>query len=172
MINLDNKKIYDYLIEKDNLVAEGRKITDYIETIEKKIKGYEDKEKKITGAVAPNKELKEEGDVLVEQLGKIMKRLEELGKLIEDEKLAAIPKEIREAHQELMKEREAKERERNKIALKIQKIKDRVIPLIQKHVKPLLKEYDDIETAKAKSGKVIINTFNHLEEWKRKFKQK
>ena len=101
-----------------------------------------------------------------------MKRLEELGNLIEQQKLDAIPKDIKTAHQALMKEREELERERNKIALKVQKIKDRVVPLIQKEVKPLLKEYEDIDTAKTKDGKVTINTFNHLNDWIRAFKSR
>lgn len=169
---IDNRKIHDYIVEKDRLVGEGRKNEDEIQTLEKKIKVYEDKEKAITGKIKPDEQLKKEGDGLVLQLEKIMKRLEELGKMIEDKKLEAIPKQMKEEHQALMKEREEKERKRNKIALKVQKIKDMVVPLIQKHVKPLLKEYDDIETAKTKDGKVVIDTFNHLEDFKRAFKGK
>ncbi len=113
-----------------------------------------------------------EGDLLAKGIEKTMKRLEELGQLIEKQKLDAIPEDMKLAHKAKMKEREVLERERNKIALKVQKIKDRVVPLIQKEVKPLLKEYDDIETAKTKNGKVIINTFNHLDDWKRMFKSR
>jgi hypothetical protein len=71
-----------------------------------------------------------------------------------------------------MTEREKLERERNKIALKVQKIKDKIIPLIRKEVKPLLKDpFDDIETAQIKEDKVVVDTFNHIEEFKKKFKQ-
>lgn len=172
MITLENKKLHDWIVQKDELVEQGRAKSREIEAIEKKIETFERKEKQITGEVQPQKELKEEGDGLIKELEKTMKRLEELGKIIEEEKLNAIPKEMKEEHQALLKEREQKERERNKIALKVQKIKDRVVPLIQKEVKPLLKEYDDIETAKTKDGKVVINTFNHLVDWKRAFKSR
>lgn len=171
-LTIENKKLHDWIVQKDELVSQGRKISGEIEKIEKKIKVYQEKEMEITGKVEPNPELKKEGDELARTIEQSMKRLEAIGNQIEKEKLEAIPQDVKEAHQNLMKEREEKERERNKIALKVQKIKDRVVPLIQKEVKPLLKEYEDIETARTKNGKVVINTFNHLEEFKRKFKSK
>lgn len=172
MITIENKKLHDYIVDKDTLVVEGRKIQTEIESIQKKIEKFEKQEKEITAKIIPRKELIEEGDKLAKGIEATMKRLEELGQIIEKEKLDAIPKEIKEAHQTLLKERSAKERDQAKLALKIQKIKDRCVPLIQKEVKPLLKEYDDIETARAKDGVVVINTFNHLEDWKRKFKSR
>ncbi len=75
-------------------------------------------------------------------------------------------------HLEVLKQKEKLERERNKVALKVQKIKDKVVPIIQKEVRPLLKdEYDDIETAKLKDGKIVIETFNHIEDFKKKFRK-
>ncbi len=172
MIEIENKKLHDWIVSKDELVNEGRKISGKIEAIEKEIEVFEKKEKYITGKVKPDAKLVAEGDLLAKGIEKTMKRLEELGQLIEKQKLDAIPEDMKLAHKAKMKEREVLERERNKIALKVQKIKDRVVPLIQKEVKPLLKEYDDIETAKTKNGKVIINTFNHLDDWKRMFKSR
>lgn len=172
MLEIKNKKLHDWIVDKDRLVDEGRKIQGEIEKIQTKIEGYEKQEKEITGKIIPKKELTDEGDKLAKEIEATMKRLEVIGQQIEQEKLDAIPKEIKDSHQTLLKERQEKEREQAKIALKIQKIKDRVVPLIQKEVKPLLKEYEDIETAKTKNGKVFINTFNHLDEWKRKFKSK
>ena len=172
MITLDSKRIHDYIVDKDKLVSEGRNISSQIETLEKKIEEFEKKEKEITAKAKPPEELVTEGDKLADGISKTMKRLEEIGNQIEQAKLEAIPKEMKDKHLELIKEREDLERARNKVALKVQKIKDKVVPLIQKEVKPLLKEYDDIETAKVKDGKVVINTFNHLNDWIRNFKQR
>ncbi len=172
MITLENKRLHDFIVSKDTLVAEGRKISQQIEDIEKKCGVYEKKEKSITLKVKPPKELQEEGDKLADEINKSIKRLEEIGMKIEKSKLDAIPKEMKDEHMALLKEKEGMERDRNKIALKVQKIKDRVVPLIQREVKPLLKEYDDIETAKTKDGKVVITTFNHLDDWVKKFKSK
>lgn len=172
MLEIENKKIHDFIVTKDELVNQGRKISMEIETIEKKCAVLEKKEKAITAKVEPPKELTDEGDKLAKSIETTMKRLEELGKLVEKAKLEAIPKDMKDEHMALLKQKEALERDRNKIALKVQKIKDRVVPLIQKQVKPLLKEFDDVETAKTKNGKVIISTFNHMDDWKRAFRNK
>lgn len=172
MIKIQNRKLHDLIVSKDDLVTEGRKITGQMEDLEKKVRSCEDKEKKITAKIEPDAELKTEGDALVEVFNNALKRLEEIGKAIEQKKIDAIPKELIAEHKGYLKQIESLERDRNKIALKVQKIKDRIIPLIQKDVKPMLEQYDDIETAKAKDGVVIIETFNHLEDWKRKFNRK
>lgn len=172
MLKIQNKKIHDFIVMKDELVTKGRAITADIEAVEKKIKACENKEKEITGKIEPDPELKAEGDRLVGIFNETMKKIEEIGNKIEAKKMEAIPKELIDEHKEFLKEKEQLERERNKIALKVQKTKDRVIPIIQKEVKPHLKEYDDIETATVKDGEVLITTFNHLDDWKRKFKQR
>lgn len=173
MIEITNKKIIKLLTDKDALVVEGKAITKEIERVEIKIKGLENKEKIITAKVKPSKEVEEAGDKLVAEINSKVKELEKLGKEIEDLKLAAIPADMRKEHEELMASKEKKERERNKVALKIQKIKDVVVPMIQKECKPHLEtEFDDIETAKLKDGKVVVGTFNHIEDFKAKFRKR
>lgn len=171
MIELNNKKIYDLLEQKEVLVKAGRKLSSEIETLQHKITKYQDKEKKITEACkVPDLEKK------IETLGKeVEERVNEMEKILEEIrniKLASIPADLKKEHLELIKQREAKERERNKVALKIQKIKDKVVPVIQVETKPFLKEYDDIETAELKDGLIKITTFNHLENWKKEFRSR
>lgn len=169
MITFENKKLHDLIVDKDTLVTEGRRISGEIDRIEIKIKRLEDKEKRITGKTNPPTELLERGEKAVAEITRLNVVLEGIVKEINDFKLAAVPPEIKAEHLELLKNREEKERDRNKIALKVQKVKDKVVPLIQKQVKPLLKEYDDVETAKTKDGMIVITTFNHLTDWKNKF---
>jgi len=168
---IENKKLYDLIVEKDILVDSGRKISRDIDTVDMKVKRIEEKEKRITGKVVPPKMLTDLGDELVKQVIAINVRLTKIANQINDSKLEAIPEDMKNEHMQLLKDKEVLERDRNKVALKVQKIKDRVIPIIQKHVKPFLAEYDDIETAKAKDGKVVISTFNHLADFKSKFKR-
>jgi len=170
MLTLDHKKIHDYIVKKDALVSEGQKNEQKIEKLEKSIKIYEDKERAITSKVDV-KELEAKGNALNDECQKKFEELQKTIKEIENLRLAAIPKNIKDAHLALMKECEELERERNKIFLKVQKVKDLVTPLIKKEVKPLLKEYDDIETAKTRDGLVKISTFNHLDEFKAKFRK-
>lgn len=169
---IKNKKLHDLIVMKDVLVTEGRGMTGGLEALEKKVRICEDKEKKITGSIPPDPILKAKGDELIELFNKTLKEIEVIGKQIEKAKMDAIPKELLDEHKGYLKEIEVIERNRNKIALKVQKVKDRIIPLVQKEVKPLLGEYDDIETAKAKDGEVIVTTFNHLNDWKSKFKSR
>lgn len=172
MITIENKKLHDGIVSKDVLVTEGRKISQQIDILDAKIKQFENKEKRITGKVTPPKELTDKGDAIAKQMEELGNQLNEIARQINQSKLDAIPKEIKDAHFKLLEEKEKLERERNKVALKVQKIKDRLVPLIKKLVIPLLKDqYDDIETAKIKDGKVIIETFNYLEEWKKKFRR-
>ena len=170
---IKNKRIHDLIVLKDELVTGGRKITGEMELLEKKVRVCEEKEKKITGKCEPDATLKAEGDALAILFQETLDRLEVIGKEIEKKKLEAIPKELLDEHKGYLKEIEQLERDRNKIALKVQKIKDKIIPFIQKEVKPLLEEYDDIETAKSKGDdEILITTFNHLRDWKSKFKSR
>lgn len=168
MIKIDNKKIYNLLLEKDKIVKEGRGISAQIETIESKIATLDKKERAITEKVNP-KDLIERGDALKDEINNKIKELEKIAKEIEDVKIKAIPEDMVKEHYALRAEKEKKERERNKLALKVQKIKDKVIPLIQKEMKSHLNDYEDIETAKIMGDKVVIETFSHLEEWKKQF---
>lgn len=170
MLKLDNKKIHDFIVTKDALVNDGRKISQKIDDADKKIAEFEVKERAITSKVEV-KELEAKGNALNDECQKKFEELQKIVKEIEEVRLSAIPKDMKDAHVALMKEREQLERDRNKIFLKVQKIKDKLVPLIQKEVKPLLKEYDDIETAKTRDGMVIISTFNHLQEFKNKFRK-
>jgi DNA repair ATPase RecN len=172
MITLQNKKLFDLIVQKDVLVNGGRKISQNIEAIEIKVKRFEDKEKRITQKVTPSKELTDRGDEISRQLQELSKELEVIAKKVTEEKLSAIPQDMKDAHMKLLQEKEQLERERNKVALKVQKIKDKIIPIVQKFVKPLLGEYDDIETAKSdKDDKVNITVFNYLDDFKAKFRR-
>lgn len=171
MIEIENKKLFDWITLKDALVDEGRAMTLLIEKEEQKVKKCEEKEKTITGSIPPDTKLKEEGDALIKVFNATLRRIEKIGQEIEQKKMDAIPKELLNEHKAALKENERLERERNKIALKVQKVKDRIIPLVQKEVKPLLNDYDDIDTAQTKNGKVVITTFNHLQDFYKKHKK-
>jgi len=171
MIILKNKKIVSYLTEKEQLVNEGRRISKEIVKIEKEIASLDKKEKKITEKVNPA-ELIEQGEKLKAEINVKIGELQKISDQIGDAKIKAIPEKMVKRHYALRGDKEQLERERNKLALKVQKIKDRVIPLIKKEVTPLLQEYEDIEKVDVKKGEAVVTLFNHLEEFKRNFKKK
>lgn len=169
MIEITHKKLHDLIVDKDALVTTGRGISRKIDEIDVKIKRLENKEKAITGKVIPPKELTDKGDAIAKDMIAKEKELNKITGEIHKLKMDAIPQNMLDDHKQLLKDKEVLERDRNKVALKVQKIKDKCVPIIQKEVKPLLGEYDDIETAQVKDGKVNIKTFNHLDDFKSKF---
>lgn len=171
MIILKNKKILEYLLQKEDLVKTGRKMSKDIEKIEKEIATLDKEERKITDKVLP-KDLIDEGEKLKAEINSKIEVLGEISKKISDAKLAAIPEIMVKKHYKLRDDKEQLERERNKIALKIQKVKDRLIPLVKKEVTPQLQEFEDIEKVEIKKGEAVVSVFNHVEEFKKTFKKK
>lgn len=170
-IKIKDKRVLKYLQDKDELVKNGRRISDEITRIETKITDCETKEKKITSA-RQNPELGNKAEDLKAQINALIKEFEKVASDITVDKLSAIPKDLEKTHRDLMKQKEEKEQERNKIALKVQKIKDRVIPIIHKEVKPQLVEYEDIQTAEIVKDEVVVKIYSKLEEWKEAYQKK
>lgn len=168
MITIKDKKLVDMLKQKEELVLEGRNISKVLEAIGRDIEKCETEERKITAEVEPA-ELRAEAEAFQTEINALIKKFEKVANQITKTKLDAIPKELADKHKDLMKKREEKERERNKVALKIQKIKDRIVPKIAVIVKPQLGEYEDVETAIVKDDVIVIKTFSYLEEWKKGF---
>ena len=166
-----NKKLHALLQEKDELVKQGRKLSAKVDITNLKIQKNEEKQRKYTNECEP-KELIEKGNALAVVIEQNLTELENLQKEIHKLKIEAIPPAIAKEFEDLKVELDGYENARNKIALKVQKIKDRAVPIIQKEVKPYLEEFDDIDTAELKGEKIIVKTFNHLEKYKESFRAK
>lgn len=170
-ITIEDPFVIKLLSEKDTLVKEGREISKKIDEVELKIAECTKEEQDITSKVEPV-ELIAQGNTLCDAINEKIKELEAISEQIRQEKLKAIPKELQDKHYALNDEKEKLEKERNKIALHVQKIKDRVIPKIQKHCKSALGEYEDLAGAEIKDGKIMVEKFSHLQEWKRAYAEK
>lgn len=167
-----DKKLHGYLLEKDTLIKQGRRISAEIEKVEAEIADLDGKERKITESVNP-KELVAEGNALQKQINDLLAKLETTARAIEDAKLAAIPEDMKKRHYALRDKKEKLERDRNKIALKVQKIKDRAVPIIRRLATPMLEdEYEDINTADVRGQQIVVTTFSHLEDWKEAYRKK
>jgi predicted nucleic acid-binding Zn-ribbon protein len=170
-IKIEDKRVLKYMQDKDELVKAGRRISDEISRLETKITDCETREKKITEK-KQHVELGERAEALKAKINELVKEFETVAGEIMQDKLSAIPKDLETKHRDLMKQKEEKENERNKIALKVQKIKDRVVPKIQAIAKPHLDEYEDIQTADIKNGVVEVTVYSRLEEWKKAYQAK
>ena len=90
---------------------------------------------------------------------KVEKALAEKGALIEKGR-------------EISRQIEKLETERNKIGLKVQKIKDDTVLPFAREVKKTLGKYEDLETLQLVNGKIVVNVFDYLERYKEEFDKK
>lgn len=169
-LKFKDQTIVSLIKEQGLLVEKGRGFSNQIEQIEKRITELDTLEKEYTTKCEP-KALIEKGDAIYKKIQELSKELAVIGKEIEETKIASIPIDMYNEHYALRDKKEKLERERNKVALKIQKMKDKLIPKIQKLVKPHLEEYEDIEKSDIKNNELIVYIYNRLEEFKNNFKK-
>ena len=102
------------------------------------------------------------------EIKKIEFENKELRKLLDKKSL------IVDEGRKLSKEIEKLEKERNRDALKLQKIKDRVIPILQKEIAPQLGEFEDIQSIDKKDDKsdvLVAVIFDRVEQYKEAIRQ-
>lgn len=90
---------------------------------------------------------------------KLKKLLEEKGVLVTEGR-------------ELTRRIEELEKERAKIGLKIQKVKDKIAPIVDAKINPQLDEFEDIETVEIKDGMILVRKFSQLEEFKKAWRER
>jgi hypothetical protein len=72
---------------------------------------------------------------------------------------------------EVTKKIDELENDRRKIGLQIQKVKDKVIPLVNKLMEGNLKEFEEIGTVEVKDGELDISIVDVIENFKRDYKE-
>ena len=70
---------------------------------------------------------------------------------------------------EISKQIEKLETERNKVGLQIQKVKDKLIPLVKKLTEGKLEQFEEITTVEPYGSEIVINTCNVVEDFKRQY---
>jgi hypothetical protein len=93
----------------------------------------------------------------------------------QDEKIKNIllqRKELIEKGRELSVEIEKLEKERNKLALQAEKLKDKIIPWANKIKKNELDKYENIEQILVDGDNIIIKVFDAIEEYKKVLDEK
>lgn len=167
IVKLDNPKLKDLILQKNDLVLSGRKIAEEIDLLGGSMKETENKliaeESKVDVS-----ELRAELKAKAKLITDIMVEAQAIEKEIYKKIKANTPQELRDEYDALAKEKEEKERELNKIGHKVQKVKDKIIPLVHKIGKPYLEdEFEDFSTTKLdKNNEPYIEIYSKLEEWK------
>lgn len=167
IVKLDNQKLKGLIENKNELVLSGRKVDTEINLIKDAQKAVEKKlieaEGKIDIADLTAKSL-----AIRDQMVEKLKEADEIQKQIYQKIKDNTPQELRDQYDQLEKQKSDKETELNKIGHKVQKVKDKIIPLVQKLGKPHLEEeWEDFNTTKLdKDGTPILEIYSRLEEWK------
>jgi DNA anti-recombination protein RmuC len=71
----------------------------------------------------------------------------------------------------ITKEIEKLETDRRKVGLQIQKMKDKIIPLVKKLTDGKLGEYEEISTVEPKGDEIIVETVDVVEDFKKQYKE-
>lgn len=172
LIELEDTKLKKLLVEKSQLVEAGRAISEEIEGIEIEMDGIDKKIQELEKQVDISDIMAQE-KVITERFEAIVKEMELLKNRIYERMNEQVPKENKLKYDELRKTKGELEEKRNRIALKVQKKNDKIIPISQKLMKPLLQdEYEDFDTIRIENGKVVGTIFSHLDDFKKRHLEK
>lgn len=169
---INDSKIKDWLEQKNDLILKGREISLDIEEIEKGQeiidKQIQEEEKKVD-----IKDLEPESQAITKEFNAVLEKMEVFKKKVYNRLKAEVPPELGEKYEKNQKLKEKLENDRNKVGLKVQKIKDLIIPKTQKLAKPLLQnEFEDFSDLRLENGEVVLDIFSHLESWKEQRRKK
>ena len=169
IIKIDNPKLKKLIIDKADLVTAVRSKSEEVEKLENqmhevdlKIQAYE--------KTVDISDLKDRGDKIAKRMDTCLMELKAVEADIYARMKKDAPQELYTEYESLKKQKEDMETERNKIALKVQKHKDKIIPMAQKIMKPLLEnEFEDYAGIDVIEGELEATIFNHLDDFKEKF---
>lgn len=168
-IKLDSPKLFSMIREQESIILEGREISEDIESLEKQMDSI-DQEVQEAEKKADLSALDDESKVITETFNKAIADMEALKKRIYEHVKKSVPPELVEKYESVKKDKEALEEKRNKCGLKIQKKRDKIIPLGQKLMKPFIQnQFEDYDTIRIENGELVATIFNHLEDFKERF---
>lgn len=169
-IRIKDKKLVDLVRQKEAMVEEGRAISVQLESVDAQLEILKTKEQEYTSQVVPE-DLIARGEALRLEINQKAEELQAIANQVHEAKLGGIPEDIKEQHIALAKEKDSLEKALNKIGLKIEKFKSKYIPKIQKLARPQLGEdpFEDLETSKLEGDEIVITTFSHLDNFKKRF---
>ena len=168
-IKIDNPKLKKLIIEKSELVTMGRAKSEEVEAMETRMNDIDIKVQAYEKTVNIS-DLKDKGDEIAKRMQGCIDELKEVEKEIYTRMKKDAPAELYAEYEDLKKQKGDLETERNQIALKVQKFKDKIIPMAQKIMKPLLEnEFEDYQGIDVVEGELEATIFSHLEDFKENF---
>jgi hypothetical protein len=171
-IVLDDPKLKKLLLEKEDLILEGREASARIEELEEQM-AIKDTEIQALEKKIDLGDLRERAEDITKRFNAVAAEMAAMKKEIYERMNAEMPKEVLKEYDDMKKEKERLEKHRNKLALKVQARSDRVIPMARKLLEPYLRnEYEDYDSLRIENGEVVGTIFSHLEEFKTRHLEK
>jgi hypothetical protein len=170
-VAIDSPKLKKLLEEKLEMVMNGREISQEVEEIDKEM-DLIDKEIQKQELKADIKDLKKMATDITTRFNAIMKEMEDLKATMYKRAKEKVDPSLVQNYESKKKLKEEKETARRKIALKVQKWNDKIIPLSQALMRPELKdEYDDYYGLVLENNEVIGTIFNHKVDFEKRFRE-
>lgn len=171
-ITIKNEKLKKLLEERKNMVNSGIEMSKEIERLETEMKEIDEEIKVIEKGVDVS-DIDNEAKELTDKFLELQKEMDVVSQKIYDRLSEFVPKELKDKYHEMHSQKEKLEEDRNKLALKIQKYKDKIIPIARKEIKPFItEEFEDFEGVEVVDGEVQGTIFNHLYDFKKRFFEK
>lgn len=169
IVAIDNSKLVRMVKEKADMVLEGRKISEDIEVVQQEMDAI-DLEVQAIEAAVDVADLKVQAEELTKEFNAVMAKMEDNQKEVRKRLHLIVPQELKDKYDAVKKTKEEFESKRNKVALKISKWNDKIIPLARKVMKTFIQnEFEDYDSLRLENEKVVGTIFNHLEDWKKTF---
>ena len=166
---LEDPKLKRLLEERESMILDGRKLSADIDEKEREMDEV-NQELLTVEATVDVDDLRQEAEKLTVQFNSVMSAMEDNQKKVRERLHQIVPQELKNKYDNKKKEKEDLENKRNKIALRVQKWNDRIIPLGQKVMSAFIQnEYEDYDTLRIENGQVVATIFNHFEDWKKIF---
>lgn len=169
---IDSPQLKKLLVEKGNLIEMGRAKSDEIEGLERDLEDIDSKIQEFEKNVDIS-DLKEEAEKATKDFNDAVRKMEEIKVKIFARMNKQIAPEYKKEYEKTKSKKDALETERNKIALKVTKYNDKIIPLtrklLQEHV---TSPYEDFGSVILENGQVVGEIFSHLQEFEDRFAKK
>lgn len=171
-VTLESDKLKALLQEKTDLVLHGRELSQQIEDCERDMAAI-DAEIQEHEKVVDVEDIRLKMKEVTEAMHAVMTQMEVLKGELRDRLKAKVPETFYEQYEALEVKKKQLEGDRNKLALKVQKKNDKIIPMGRKLMAPYIQdEYEDYDTLRLEGGQIIATIFSHMQSFIEHFKKR
>lgn len=171
-IVVTDEKLVKMVKEKDDLITEGRKIYEEVAVLIEEMDAI-DKEIQAVEATVDMSDITAKAEELTAQVNALREQMNQVNKEGWDRLKSKVPAELGDKYETKKKQKEELENQVKKIALKVEQKKDKIIPRTRKFMSQFIEdEFEDYDSIRQENGQVVATLFNHLEDFKKSYREK